>query len=259
MGGKLVRRRIRIYQFTMRRRPAGRRSQTDASGVRHGRIFRKVTAVTYDAGGNQLTVRDPNNVVADMVYDSLGRNTQRTVTFGDVSLTETRSSGRHYRNDNLLSGISYSNTNIGNLGYSWDATGNKTAETIGGVMSGYGFTSAGTAYDDEDRLTGYQRAATSGSALLAQSWALTSVGDWCPFCIGPPRLNRDLIEPLVKLRLCCDLVRTCMPLASCQGRLTIYSREMVNIPRDKLEINSGALSCRRIYAASFAPNGATTS
>ncbi len=45
-------------------------------------------------------------------------------------------------------------------------------------MSDYGFTSAGTAYDDEDRLTGYQRAATSGSALLAQSWALTSVGDW---------------------------------------------------------------------------------
>ncbi len=45
-------------------------------------------------------------------------------------------------------------------------------------MSGYGFTSTGTAYDDEDRLTGYQRAATSGSALLAQSWALTSVGDW---------------------------------------------------------------------------------
>ncbi len=38
----------------------------------------RVTAVSYDAGGNQLTVRDPNNVGADMVYDSLGRNTQRT-------------------------------------------------------------------------------------------------------------------------------------------------------------------------------------
>ena len=38
----------------------------------------KVTAVTYDSGGNQLTVRDPNSVGADMVYDSLGRNTQRT-------------------------------------------------------------------------------------------------------------------------------------------------------------------------------------
>ena len=48
----------------------------------------KVTAVTFGAGGNQLTVRDPNNVGADMVYDSLGRNTQRTDTFGDVTKTD---------------------------------------------------------------------------------------------------------------------------------------------------------------------------
>jgi hypothetical protein len=41
-------------------------------------------------------------------------------------------------------------------------------------MSGYGFTSAGTIYDDEDRLTGYARA--NGS--LNQSWNLTTVGDW---------------------------------------------------------------------------------
>jgi len=41
-------------------------------------------------------------------------------------------------------------------------------------MSGYGFTSAGTAYDDEDRLTGYQQASTN----FNQSWSLTSVGDW---------------------------------------------------------------------------------
>ena len=41
-------------------------------------------------------------------------------------------------------------------------------------MSGYGFTNAGTTYDDEDRLTGYQR--TNGA--LSQSWNLTSVGDW---------------------------------------------------------------------------------
>ena len=64
--------------------------------------------------------------------------------------------------------------NIGNVIYSWDANKNKTAETISGVMSGYGFTSSGTVYDDEDRLTGYQRA--SGS--LNQSRGLTSVGDW---------------------------------------------------------------------------------
>ena len=29
----------------------------------------------------------------------------------------------------------------------------------------------------------------------------------CSFCIGHPRLKRDLIQPLVKLRLCCDCVR----------------------------------------------------
>jgi len=45
-------------------------------------------------------------------------------------------------------------------------------------MSGYGFTSAGTTYDNEDRLTGFSRAATSGPALLSQSWSLTAVGDW---------------------------------------------------------------------------------
>ena len=44
--------------------------------------------MTYDAGANQLTVRDPNNVGANMVYDSLGRNTQRTDTFGDVTKTD---------------------------------------------------------------------------------------------------------------------------------------------------------------------------
>ena len=35
-------------------------------------------------------------------------------------------------------------------------------------MSGYGFTAAGTTYDNEDRLTGFSRAATSGPALLDQ-------------------------------------------------------------------------------------------
>ncbi len=111
------------------------------------------------------------SVIDTRSYDDGGRMTSAVLGNG---ITETRA----YRTDNLLSSISFSNTNIGNLGYSWDANKNKTAETIGGVMSGYGFTSAGTAYDDEDRLTGYQRAATSGAAVLAQSWALTTVGDW---------------------------------------------------------------------------------
>jgi len=69
-------------------------------------------------------------------------------------------------------------TSLGDLGYTWDANKNKTSESITGVMSGYGFTAAGTTYDFEDRLTGFSRAATSGPALLSQSWSLTAVGDW---------------------------------------------------------------------------------
>ena len=126
---------------------------------------------TYDARGALKTLKLDNVTIDTRNYDNGGRRTSEVLGNG---ITETRA----YRTDNLLSSISYSNTNIGNLGYSWDANKNKTAETIAGVMSGYGFTSAGTSYDFEDRLTGYQRAATSGSAVLAQSWSLTSVGDW---------------------------------------------------------------------------------
>jgi RHS repeat-associated protein len=36
------------------------------------------------------------------------------------------------------------------MAYTWDANKNKTSESITGVMSGYGFTSAGTTYDNED-------------------------------------------------------------------------------------------------------------
>jgi RHS repeat-associated protein len=57
-------------------------------------------------------------------------------------------------------------------------------------MSGYGFTAAGTTYDNEDRLTGFSRAATSGPALLSQSWNLTSVGDWTSVTTNGTAQNR---------------------------------------------------------------------
>jgi hypothetical protein len=85
-------------------------------------------------------------------------------------ITESRT----YSNEYLLTAINHSNASLGNLTYAWDVNKNKKSESIGGVMSGYGFTNAGTTYDDEDRLTGYQR--TNGA--LSQSWNLTSVGDW---------------------------------------------------------------------------------
>ena len=121
----------------------------------------------YTARGALSELKLDSSVIDTRSYDDGGRMTSEVLGNG---ITETRA----YRADNLVSTISFSNTNIGNLTYSWDANKNKTAEAIAGVMSGYGFTSAGTAYDDEDRLTGYQRA--SGS--FNQSWALTSVGDW---------------------------------------------------------------------------------
>jgi RHS repeat-associated protein len=106
--------------------------------------------------------------ISTRTYDAGRRQTGETLGNG---VTETRT----YSNDNLLTGISYGGTGaaIGNMTYTWDTNKNKTSESITGVMSGYGFTNAGTTYDDEDRLTGYARA--NGS--LNQSWNLTTVGD----------------------------------------------------------------------------------
>jgi hypothetical protein len=53
-------------------------------------------------------------------------------------------------------------------------------------MSGYRFSSAGTSYDDEDRLTGY--ALTSGT--FTQSRNLTQVGDWTNVTTNGTAQNR---------------------------------------------------------------------
>ena len=71
------------------------KQRSDAAGrtLRSLDQLDNVTVFSYDAGGNQLSVRDPNNVGADMVYDNLGRNTQRTDTVSDVTKTEYDRSG----------------------------------------------------------------------------------------------------------------------------------------------------------------------
>ncbi|XZE36633.1 RHS repeat domain-containing protein [Pirellulaceae bacterium SH501] len=58
-------------------------------------------------------------------------------------------------------------------------------------MSNYGFTSAGTSYDDEDRLTGFARA----SGTFTQSWSLTSVGDWNSITTNGTAQNRTHFLP----------------------------------------------------------------
>ena len=147
---------------------------------------------SYNARNELVKYTYPDGSVADRAYTARGALSQlkldtatvdtRTYDDGGRMLTSVLGNGitetRAYRTDNLLTSINSSNTNLGNLAYTWDANKNKTAETITGVMSNYGFTAAGTTYDFEDRLTGFQRAATSGPALLSQSWSLSTVGDW---------------------------------------------------------------------------------
>jgi RHS repeat-associated protein len=138
---------------------------------------------SYHATGALNQLRLDNATVSTRSYDVGRRQTSEALGNG---ITETRT----YRADNLLSAINYSNTSLGNMTYTWDANKNKTSESIAGVMSGYGFTAAGTTYDFEDRLTGFSRAATSGPALLSQSWNLTTVGDWTSVTTNGTAQNR---------------------------------------------------------------------
>ncbi len=61
--------------------------------------------------------------------------------------------------------------------YSCDASKNKTGETITGAMSGYGFAVPTGGYDDQNRLTAWNR--TNGTKN--QVWNLSAVGDWNTF------------------------------------------------------------------------------
>jgi RHS repeat-associated protein len=127
----------------------------------------------YTARGELHQVKHNTTVMDTRAYDDGGRMNSSTLGNGVV---ETRG----YNSDNTLSTISFggNGTAIGNLTYTWDSNKNKTSETIGGVMSPYSFTQVGTTYDAEDRLTGFARAATSGTPQLSQSWNLSAVGDW---------------------------------------------------------------------------------
>ncbi|AMV32618.1 tRNA nuclease WapA precursor [Pirellula sp. SH-Sr6A] len=156
----------------------------------------------YNSRGELTTVTYPDSSISERTYHATGALNQlkldgstistRTYDDGRRLTGETLGNGvtesRTYASDNLLTAISYggTGTSIGNLSYTWDSNKNKTSETIGGTMSNYGFTSAGTSYDDEDRLTGFARA----SGTFTQSWSLTSVGDWNSITTNGTAQNR---------------------------------------------------------------------
>ncbi len=102
-------------------------------------------------------------------YDVGGRLTSETLGNGQVV---TRS---YLTGDNLPASIA--NTNVGNYGYGWDVNKNKISETITGAMANYGFSVPTGGYDNQNRLTAWNR--TDG--VRNQSWALSAVGDWNTF------------------------------------------------------------------------------
>ncbi|TWT68231.1 RHS repeat domain-containing protein [Crateriforma conspicua] len=148
------------------------------------------TTTEYDDSGQVSELTYPDGTVVDRGYTNrgqlatvaVGATTVNTRTYdnGGRMLTSSYNNGvsetRSYNNDNTLVSISYSGAPIGNLTYNWDDNKNKTAETIGGILSGYGFAVPPSGYDDEDRLKIWNR--TGG---LNQSWSLSLVGDWDSF------------------------------------------------------------------------------
>jgi hypothetical protein len=113
-----------------------------------------------------------------VVYDAGMRVTDRDSGNGVEA-------GYAYRDDNLTETITHTGVNNFSNGangldftYDYDANKNKLQETITSPVAGYGFNSSTDAvYDDEDRLTEWNR----DDSNQDQSWDLSLVGDWDEF------------------------------------------------------------------------------
>jgi RHS repeat-associated protein len=131
------------------------------------------THVTYPDGSvvarnftdrNQLDVVTFNNaLVANFNYDNAGRKV--AANFGN-GITETRT----YQADNLNTSIN--TPGVTAFGYTWDANKRKLTQTETGIPTN----NQVYTYDNEDRLTGFNR--NNGDN---QAWNLSLVGDWNQF------------------------------------------------------------------------------
>lgn len=126
-----------------------------------------VVGRSYTDRGALYQLTHAGTTIDTRAYDNGGRLTSSTYNNG---VSESRS----YNADDTLASISFSGAAIGNLSYGWDDNKNKTAETISGTMSGYGFSVPTSGYDNENRLVSYSRS----DGNLDQSWSLSEVGDW---------------------------------------------------------------------------------
>ncbi|MBL8890296.1 MAG: RHS repeat protein [Planctomycetaceae bacterium] len=137
---------------------------------------------TYTTRSQLHTVRYLGTTVDTRTYDDGGRLGTSTYANGAVVSFA-------YRNDNLPTSIATTHAgspNIGTYSYSWDANKNKTGETITSTMSGFGFSTGATGYDDEDRLQTWNR--TNGT--MNQAWTLSDVGNWDAFTSAGSTWNR---------------------------------------------------------------------
>jgi RHS repeat-associated protein len=138
----------------------------------------------YDADNRQTHVIYPNGAIVDRTftvrnqlqsvayngvnaailnYDNAGRLS--TKTFGN-GLVETRT----YQADNLNTSIN--TPGVTAFGYTWDANKRKLTQTETGIPTN----NQVYTYDNEDRLTGFNR--NNGDT---QAWTLSLVGDWNQF------------------------------------------------------------------------------
>ncbi len=114
---------------------------TDTAGRTFGSSYQldKITDVSYAADGNQLTVRDLNNVGADMVYDSLdelltsGGQSVRTDVKGNQTVlpsslaTGGSQLGFTWDSDNKLKSSDIDNNESADVTFEYDALGRRVA------------------------------------------------------------------------------------------------------------------------------------
>ena len=137
---------------------------------------------TYTTRSQLHTVKYLGTTVDTRTYDDGGR--LGTSTYANAAVVSFA-----YRNDNLPTSIATTHAgspNIGTYSYTWDANKNKTGETITSTMSGFGFSTGATGYDDEDRLQTWNR--TNGT--MNQAWTLSDVGNWDAFTSAGSTWNR---------------------------------------------------------------------
>ena len=138
---------------------------------------------TFNDRGQLNQTKYAGLVVDTRSYDIGGRLASSVYNNGVTTNWAYRSNGS--QKDNLPASINFVHPGgtpvdqqVGNLTYSWDASKNKTKETIAGTMAGYSFdTTPGSdpdGYDDENRLTYFKRS----SSATPQTWNLSLVGDW---------------------------------------------------------------------------------